>query len=394
MDPAIKTSYKTGQFNASATLDHIHDNYLHRFHHDQSTVIPALQRQLRQLQKVQKVEKSSKKTSSSLEQDLVNKDKMKQLTKQINTLTKQKQDYLLDNSKLVFEYFDQKKNISNGTAPQKNNPSIRKFFNMENEVVTDNTKTGYSIESKDAVPQNVVKKYMYNIHDKFINMDSFSYSTTDCDHCGKGYFITNESEGIMVCNQCFHSITYLVDEKQSYKEPPKEINNYAYERKNHFKEVIAQVQGKETTLIPPIVFETILKQLKKERISITDEELTNRKMREIMKKLNYTKYYDHISFIRDKFGIVPPIMSPHLEDLLFSLFDEIQTPYMIYCPTNRSNFLHYHYTGYKLCEYLGETKYLKHFQMLKYQDKVDVQDTIWKKICAYLHWPFIPTVIE
>jgi hypothetical protein len=39
---------------------------------------------------------------------------------------------------------------------------------------------------------------------------------------------------------------------------------YAYKRINHFKEILAQFQGKETTQIPPEVIENIKLQIKKD----------------------------------------------------------------------------------------------------------------------------------
>ena len=194
-----------------------------------------------------------------------------------------------------------------------------------------------------------------------------------------------------MCNICFRSIPYLIEnEKPSYKEPPKEVCFYAYKRINHFKEILAQFQGKETTQIPPDVIENIKLQIKKERIDLI--QITNNKTKEILKKLGYNKYYEHIPFIKDKLGIKPPIMSPELEDTLGNLFIDLQSPYSKYCPDDRVNFLNYYYTAYKLCELLGEEQYLEHFPMLKDREKRIEQDSIWRKICEELDCEFIPTV--
>ena len=45
-------------------------------------------------------------------------------------------------------------------------------------------------------------------------------------------------------------IYYIEKDKPSYKEPPKEVCFYAYKRINHFREILAQFQAKETTQIP------------------------------------------------------------------------------------------------------------------------------------------------
>jgi len=71
--------------------------------------------------------------------------------------------------------------------------------------------------------------------------------------------------------------------------------------------------------------------LKKKRITI--EQLTNKKAKEILKKLGYNKYYEHIPFIKDKLGIKPPIMTPELEERLCNLFIDIQGPYSKFLPS-------------------------------------------------------------
>ena len=121
------------------------------------------------------------------------------------------------------------------------------------------------------------------------------------------------------------------------------------------------------------------------------EDITNSKAKDILKKLGYNKYYEHIPFIKDKLGIKPPIMSPDLENKLCNLFMEIQTPYSKHCPENRVNFLNYYYVLYKMCELLDERKYLPYFPMLKDPIKRIEQDNVWKKICNELSWEFTPT---
>ena len=194
-----------------------------------------------------------------------------------------------------------------------------------------------------------------------------------------------------MCNVCYKNFKYLVDnDKPSYKEPPKEISFYAYKRINHFREIIAQFQAKETTDIPHEIIEKIKNQIKKERLEL--KEITNKKTKDILKKLKLNKYYEHIPFIKDKLGIKPPIMSPQLEETLCNLFMEIQEPYSKFCPKDRVNFLNYYYTIYKLCELLDQTQFLPYFPMLIDREKKIEQDVIWKKICNHLNWEYIPTI--
>ena len=97
-------------------------------------------------------------------------------------------------------------------------------------------------------------------------------------------------------------------------------------------------------------------QVKKERGDIT--KLTNKEAKDILKKLGYNKFYEHIPFIKDKLGIKPPVMSQELETKLCNLFMEIEKQYSKYCPNNRVNFLNYYYVLFKLCELLKEKHFL------------------------------------
>ena len=146
------------------------------------------------------------------------------------------------------------------------------------------------------------------------------------EYCKTGELIPVEDEGILVCNICHTNVPFIVEsEKPSYKEPPKEVCFYAYKRINHFREILAQFQAKESTQIPEKVIEDIKHQIKKERIELI--QLTNNKAKEILKKLGYNKYYEHIPFIKDMIGIKPPVMNPELEETLCNLFMDIQVPY-------------------------------------------------------------------
>jgi hypothetical protein len=377
-------SNKKLKFNkkTSITLDTKHKEFLNQFSKDEQNIIPYLKIERQELR-----EKLTDNTDNiTLEQRLDIEDKINELTEKIKNIKSQKKDYFLDNSKYIFEYFENKKNISDGNNIQANtNKSklVNSFFKIKEENQSDKLA---QTENK-----NIVQKYLSNIDDIFLDINSFVCQTDICQVCHKGELIPLEEEGILVCNSCSRSIPYLIEnEKPSYKEPPKEVCFYAYKRINHFKEILAQFQGKETTQIPLEVIENIKLQIKKERIE--NEQITNAKTKEILKKLGYNKYYEHIPFIKDKLGIKPPIMSPELEETLCNLFIELQAPYSKYCPDNRVNFLNYYYTAYKLCELLGEDKYLPFFPMLKDKEKRIEQDTIWKKICEELDWEFIHTV--
>ena len=363
--------------NNQITIDGKHRELLYNFYKNEHDIIPKLKKDKSEL-------KEQLHNCENIEERLLLIDKINTINVNIQTIKQNKKQYLLENSKYIFDYFEGKKNIatSNMSGNTKvKNKLIDNFFKISPKPVE---------ESSDA-SNNLIYKYFKNIDSSIIDMSNFIYQSDICKNCNNGELVPYEDEGILICINCSASIPYLIEnEKPTYKEPPKEVCFYAYKRINHFKEIISQFQGKETTQISQEIITKITQQIKKERI--LQSELTNDKMKEILKKLGYSKYYEHIPFIKDKLGIKPPVMSPELEDTLFNLFIELQRPYSKYCPDDRVNFLNYYYTAYKLCELLGETTYLSEFPMLKDREKIIEQDSIWKNMCLELDWNFIPTI--
>jgi len=315
----------------------------------------------------------------SIDECLEIRDRIKEINAAIKKHQQDYKNYYLHNSEYIFEYFETKKTITSGGSMK--TKSLNAFFNLPEAKKT---------EELFKNQHNNVEKYLASIDQTYMDVSKYVYPTDICQFCHQGEMIPVESEGIMVCNKCAKQVVFLIDnEKPSYKEPPKEACFYAYKRINHFREILAQFQAKETTCIPENVLESIKQQIKKERIEIT--QFTDKKAKEIMKKLGFNKYYEHIPFIKDKLGIKPPVMTPDLEDRLCNLFMEIQGPYAKFCPDDRVNFLNYYYTVYKLCELLGRREFLPFFPMLKDREKRIEQDQIWKQICIELDWVFIAT---
>ncbi len=352
------------------TVDSYHKEYMDILNQNNNKKIP-------ELMKLKDSLKLQYENSSSLDEKLQIKDKIAETKEKIKKMKKFEKDYLLNNSKFVYNYFEEKKEISQGNN---NVTVIDKFFGKEH-----NTQVS-SLKEK-----NISKQYFKSLSNNEFDIEDYIEEKTKCKYCNNGEMIPLSNEGILICNNCSNQICNFIDcEKPSYKEPPKEVCFYAYKRINHFREIIAQFQAKETTQISDEIIEKIRQQIQKERISI--ENLTNKHAKDILKRLNLNKYYEHIPFIKDKLGIKPPVMSPELESTLCNLFIEIQQPYAKFCPEGRVNFLNYYYTIYKLCELLNERDFLPFFPMLKDRDKRIEQDEIWKKICQELNWEFIPTL--
>lgn len=204
-----------------------------------------------------------------------------------------------------------------------------------------------------------------------------------CDNCGV-IKVLNPREAVKVCTECGKEETTFIDsDRHSYKDPPPELNYFAYRRINHFNELLAQLQAKESTNIPDEVFHAIDKELKKERK--TRDDLNYKLCKDYLRKNGFDGYYDHIFYIILRMsGKKHLVMTPDMEEKLRYLFLAIQEPFDRHCPSDRKNFISYGFVFYKFCKLLGYTQFLQYFPQLKSTDKRHEQDEIFRKICEDL----------
>jgi hypothetical protein len=370
---------------SKGTIDEKHTEFLNYFHTVETEQIPELLSQKQTLKlELKKLHKTQ------IDHYMEIKDQIQTLSQKIKSLKSLKKQYLLDNSKHIFDYFEEKKKVSSGNNGQNVNV-LNSFFKIK--AKTDNAST--LAGTKYTQSKNTYHAYWKNINHSILNIQDFVVSSDICECCKIGELIPQDEEGILICNNtdCGQFVTYIVDSsKPSNKEPPNEVSYTAYIRLNHFKEILSQFQAKETTQIPESVIEDIKRRIKKERIKDYAKELNYDKMREILRKLGYNKYFEHIQYINSIFGIRPPIMSDELHETLCVLFIEIQKPWALHCPPDRTNFFNYTYTLYQLCVLLDQTQYLPYIPLLRDLIKQRQMDLIWKEVCAELGWQYFPTV--
>ena len=290
------------------------------------------------------------------------------------------QDYYMKNMDILIDYYGKQDSVAAPTLAPKDANTFMKFFSA----------------NAPAVDNGLTKKQMF---DEFVTRMKLSSGpeatqllTEHCNACNTAREEIS-SEGILVCPSCgSEEYALVVSDFPSFRDPPKERNNYAYKKINHLNEILNQFQAKESTIIPEEVMNEVVLEIRKRRIdNIAD--LSEEDIRQILKKLNRSKYYEHRAHILSRLnGNPPPTITPEIEEKIRAMFQEIQAPFLLYCPNDRTNFLSYSYILYKFFELLDLDEYKVFFPLLKSRDRLIAHDLIWRKICDYLNWQFITSV--
>lgn len=417
------------------TLDTKHKEYIKHFKSNKKDLIIKKKELSNIIDKIEILEKTEKKENyleiktnltiqkEELETIINNIDNHKDEIDYFNNIYHILNDYYIPNEKSTKEddeYIDKTDNNNNNEFEENISEHIKYFYNLENTSNnsdnTDNSDNSDNSDNIDEIDDTLLLKKKINMNnfikttknnpkgnllDEYMCILDKSYISNAipdkndmhiCKQCNIPTTILH-SDGIIVCNKCGLSNNILIDcNKPSYKEPLNESTYFCYKRINHFNEWLSQFQAKESTEIPNYVFDQLLFELKKLRV--TDiKKLTPDKVREILKKYKLNKYYEHVPHIINKIsGLPPPIMSREIEEKLRSMFKEIQEPFMEICPKNRKNFLSYSYVLHKMCELLELDEFLICFPLLKSREKLHNQDIMWKKITHKLNWEFIPSI--
>jgi len=290
------------------------------------------------------------------------------------------EDYYMKNMDILMDYYGKESGPSQSAPLPKETNTFLKFF----------------VANTPAVDAGLSKKQIFDEYVARMKLSNGPEATQLLtEHCSACNVAREEisSEGILVCPSCgSEEYALVVSDFPSFRDPPKERNNYAYKKINHLNEILNQFQAKESTIIPEEVMNEVVLEIKKRRIdNIAD--LSEEDTRQILKKLGRSKYYEHRAHILSRLnGNPPPTITPEIEEKVRAMFQEIQAPFLLYCPNDRTNFLSYSYILYKFFELLDLDEYKVFFPLLKSRDRLIAHDQIWKKICDYLNWEFIQSV--
>ena len=399
-DKKKKTYTKKSNTKIKTTIDNRHNQKLTEITELEKTITEKnnlLEKSNMQLEIYNKKEmKSLSDKEICLKLELI--ENIKNLKKEIESIknNEMKNSYILQTSHLLYEYFDENrvfKESDSSTNTSSKKKTVLDFFGPSKKVqpkknVNKNDISSYS--SKNAI----MDQYLQITDDSYIkNINNIPNDELDnCLQCNVPR-ILDSSHGCMICPKCGCEEKILVDyDTPSYKEPPRELTYFAYKKINHANEWLSQFQAKESTDISEEIFEKIMNELKKETY-INLKTLTVEKVRDILKKLDLTKYYEHCHYITNRItGKPAPVITGDLEEKVRNMFKEIQGPWMKYCPSDRSNFFSYPYIFYKFFQLLDKDEYLPYCRLLKSREKLQEHDEVWKQICKDLKWQYIPTV--
>jgi len=325
---------------------------------------------------IKKLEINNTKTLGELKELVELKEKFAEVQNQLENIKSHTNmmDYYFYTSDLIDSYYT----LEN--EPNKSKINISNFFKP-------------SEDEKRLSKKDLLEQYLDCTEEKYekIQIEQIFNFCRDC----KKEMIVHKQHGIFICTSCGKTIDIAID-SETNKNPSVTVSENpkysVYQRKNHFKEWLNQIQAKESTDVPDEVFDLIKIELNKLRF-YNLAELEPEIIRKILKKLNLTKYYEnsfHIIFRLN--NIQPPTLSRDLEEKLLFYFKQIEEPFKIYKNKNRKNILRYSYILYKLCELLELDDFLPCFKLLKNRNKLKEQDVIWECICKHLEWQFIPSI--
>jgi len=290
-----------------------------------------------------------------------------------NEINIDEMDYYDNAGDLISDYYEMRDKVEPVAKESKN---ILEFLcNKKDKQIINN-------EIKIANKANLFEKYCQRIDGIRIVKDNGSNRIKYCIECNIEK-ILDMSESAYICPCCGDSEMIILDEDR-------QIKDYSpYKRLNHFREWLNQFQAKQSPDIPEQLFIDIVKELNKNRI--TDLSILNKKkMKIILKKLNYNNFYEHVTYIINKLNnLPPPKITRDMEKLFISMFYKTQEPWEMFKSSKRKNFLSYSYVLHKFCELLELDHLYECFPLHKDPDKIMENDQIWEKICKYLKWEYI-----
>ncbi len=365
------------------TLDKQHFQKIREFDKDEDK-ITELKKSLRTSKKELSYIENEKDPSDYTNQDIIRRAKLKddidKLELEIENISSGRNEllYIKQTDDILDKYFSNSEKKAEEKSDEPIKIDIMEFMkNKGNNMLEVNSKA--KLDLYDEYMDRIDKT---NSYQKKKNTDICS------DPKCKGQLLVSYEDGCLICSLCGTLNGVLFDtEKVGNKENGNEKTVYAYKRLNHLKEIINQIQGQESVEIKDSIYADITLEMNRRKLNKKDIDFF--KMKKILKKLKYDKYYEHTSYIVWRIcGILPPTFPRTVIDRIEKMFNLIQKPFEMFRPSNRKNFLSYSYILHKFFDMMNMPEYLVYFKLLKNRKKRREQEKVFKQICEYLNWPF------
>lgn len=212
-----------------------------------------------------------------------------------------------------------------------------------------------------------------------------------CSKCFQENLRYDRKLDLMKCVHCGNHEIYVVS--VNYVRSSRKIlmaRKYSpehYKRLVHFRFWIKRLQGKESNKVTDEMIEKIRELMIKDNFQGCHYWNT----RNAMKRLGYYNYYDHVCYIMSRIRGTPLVsLTKKQENILVQMFLEIQDAYL-QVSEKRANMLSYAYIIKKLCELKNWNAMARIIPTLKSHIRIQLQDSLWRKVCQIKGWRFIPT---
>lgn len=228
----------------------------------------------------------------------------------------------------------------------------------------------------------------------------------ECENCGGQL---EEDDEASVCIGCGIRTGANIVFAPTYKEISEGsfvINKKVmYKRESYFLELLKNIQTVKISDFPENLIKDVKHHLYINNIEYSND-ITPQLIRSILKKLNYSKYYDQIQKIICIIIKEKPIEIPKpVEEILKHMFEVIQEPWLICKSESRHSFFSYPYVLYKFFQILELDDYLPYLTLLKSREKLIKHELLWEKIMNYIkdndidknypypiNWRYIPSI--
>lgn len=243
------------------------------------------------------------------------------------------------------------------------------------------------------------------INDDLSNETFVPLFTYFCPQCFNNEINIIHKDATLVCIRCgFILRTNFTDEdiktidnlscnafvlKQTKKHKREYVTDYQ-KRKNHFHAWLLRLQGKEILNIDPTEICEIKKYMNENCDSMIEWDFQS--MKTMLKSLGKPKLFNHIYYLLKILCGKPLVeFTSYHEDILMDMFLQIQEPFKQY-RDRRVNMLSYSYLLRKFTEIQGWIYLSEQIVYVKSHTKLFHLDTIWKKICQNVGFPFIKSI--